>query len=322
MKFCSSAVIPRNLKIGASVFGRSTTIGSKQSVGYSPPFAKLSEAMDTKPKTGKVGVKGSVEKARKVQTEIVGDDLDSIERMTVQELRSKLRSVGVPAKGSKRDLVSSLKGFLNSKADGEGSWVVEDQHSSEMKPLCTQKSSSKRKNRNSSGGEHFQELNSILEISEFKCTKRRIKQVQVEEHNEEVKTTVVTATQKLSMKIGEVSGKKPSELKRKAPLEISTGAVGASVEDNLSINQSEPWMILAHKKPQKGWIAYNPRTMRPPPLNGDTTFVKLMSWNVNGLRALLKLESFFALQLAQREDFDVLCLQETKLQASLCLLFS
>ncbi|KAK9291029.1 hypothetical protein L1049_009212 [Liquidambar formosana] len=54
--------------------------------------------------------------------------------------------------------------------------------------------------------------------------------------------------------------------------------------------------------------------MRPPPFSGDKKFVKLMSWNVNGLRALLKSESFSALQLAQREDFDVLCLQETKLQ--------
>ena len=32
------------------------------------------------------------------------------------------------------------------------------------------------------------------------------------------------------------------------------------------------------------------------------------------MRALLKLESFFALELAQKEDFDVLCLQETKIQ--------
>lgn len=54
--------------------------------------------------------------------------------------------------------------------------------------------------------------------------------------------------------------------------------------------------------------------MRPPPLAQDTKFVKLLSWNANGLRALLKLEGFSALQLAQREDFDVLCLQETKLQ--------
>lgn len=75
-----------------------------------------------------------------------------------------------------------------------------------------------------------------------------------------------------------------------------------------------PWTVLAHKKPQKDWIPYNPNTMRQPPLTRDTNFLKLMSWNVNGLRALLKLEGFSALQLAQKEDFDVLCLQETKIQ--------
>lgn len=84
--------------------------------------------------------------------------------------------------------------------------------------------------------------------------------------------------------------------------------------------QSEPWTMLEHKKPQKGWIAYNPRTMRPPPLAEGTKSVKLLSWNVNGLRALLKLEGFSVLQLAQRENFDVLCLQETKLQASIPVL--
>lgn len=83
--------------------------------------------------------------------------------------------------------------------------------------------------------------------------------------------------------------------------------------------ESEPWTVLAHKKPQKGWIPYNPRTMRPPPPPEDTKSVKLMSWNVNGLRALLKQEGFSALQLAQRENFDVLCLQETKLQVSMLI---
>lgn len=43
--------------------------------------------------------------------------------------------------------------------------------------------------------------------------------------------------------------------------------------------------------------------------------MKLLSWNVNGLRSLVKSKSFSAIQLAQREDFDVLCLQETKIQA-------
>lgn len=106
---------------------------------------------------------------------------------------------------------------------------------------------------------------------------------------------------------------KPSRAKGKVSSDTVT-IVAQSDEISTTTIQTEPWTVLAHKKPQKGWIAYNPRTMRPPPLTRDTKFVKLLSWNVNGLRALLKLEGFSALQLAQREDFDVLCLQETKLQ--------
>uniref|UniRef100_A0A0D3CS59 Endonuclease/exonuclease/phosphatase domain-containing protein n=2 Tax=Brassica oleracea TaxID=3712 RepID=A0A0D3CS59_BRAOL len=75
----------------------------------------------------------------------------------------------------------------------------------------------------------------------------------------------------------------------------------------------EPWTILAHKKPEEDWKAYNPTTMRPPPLPEGTKSVKIMTWNVNGLRALLKLESFSPLQLAQRENFDVLCFQKAKI---------
>lgn len=105
-------------------------------------------------------------------------------------------------------------------------------------------------------------------------------------------------------------GKKSIQVKRK----VSSRITKADVADNASV--SEPWTVLTHKKPQKGWIGYDPKTMRPPPIAADTPHMKLLSWNVNGLRALLKLESFSALELAQREDFDVLCLQETKLQAS------
>lgn len=116
-----------------------------------------------------------------------------------------------------------------------------------------------------------------------------------------------------------LTGKRSIRTKRK----VSSEVISTSFEKPESlVSSGEPWTILAHKKPQKGWVAYNPRTMRPPPLASDVEHVKLMSWNVNGLRALLKLESFSALQLARREDFDVLCLQETKLQASLCLVFT
>lgn len=112
-----------------------------------------------------------------------------------------------------------------------------------------------------------------------------------------------------------VSGKKVSRSKRKVSTEVFIEEGQLASDDNRTvIQQPEPWTILAHTKPKKHWVPYNPRNMRPPRLPRDTKTVKLMSWNVNGLRALMKVEGFSALELAQREDFDVLCLQETKLQ--------
>ncbi|XP_052172954.1 DNA-(apurinic or apyrimidinic site) endonuclease, chloroplastic isoform X5 [Diospyros lotus] len=233
--------------------------------------------------------------------------MDTAERMTVRELREKLRSIGVPTRGGKRDLLSALEAFLNNRED-------EKQQSSVMKTICPEKSLSKRKGKRLSSEDQIQEANTVLEGSGLKCYKRRVKQVKVEVNIQEVKTTLVKAKQKQPMKTNEVSDKESSQLKKTASLEIASTVVEPSGEASLSVNQNEPWTIFAHKKPQKGWIAYNPRTMRPPSLTPDTKFVKLLSWNVNGLRALLKLEGFSALQLAQREDFDVLCLQETKLQ--------
>lgn len=113
-----------------------------------------------------------------------------------------------------------------------------------------------------------------------------------------------------------LDGKLPQKQKT---VSSETICAKADYKVEMPLMQTEPWTVLAHKNPQKDWVPYNPRTMRPPPLSCDTKSVKLLSWNVNGLRALLKLEGFSALELAQREDFDVLCLQETKLQASILM---
>ena len=78
---------------------------------------------------------------------------------------------------------------------------------------------------------------------------------------------------------------------------------------------NEPWTRLTHKERKPEWFAYNPRTMRPPPLSSDANSMKILSWNVNGLQAAVD-SGFSAEQLAGRENFDVLCLQETHLQAS------
>ncbi|XP_061364509.1 DNA-(apurinic or apyrimidinic site) endonuclease, chloroplastic isoform X2 [Gastrolobium bilobum] len=156
--------------------------------------------------------------------------------------------------------------------------------------------------------DHDDDVNDTPEIFELNQGKRRLIQ-----SGSESKTVKVTTKKQLSVKSDEVSDSKSSRAKRKVSSE-TVSVVVQSDEISTTTIQTEPWTVLAHKKPQKGWIAYNPRAMRSPPLTQDTKFVKLLSWNVNGLRALLKLEGFSALQLAQREDFDVLCLQETKLQ--------
>ncbi|MCO5600426.1 hypothetical protein L7F22_054539 [Adiantum nelumboides] len=83
------------------------------------------------------------------------------------------------------------------------------------------------------------------------------------------------------------------------------------------VEKVKPWLMLVHKKVQSDWTVYNPHTMRQLEPQGNS--MKLLSWNVNGLRALLKgkgddLPGSAILRLAEEEDFDVLSLQETKLQ--------
>ncbi|OMO60188.1 Exodeoxyribonuclease III xth [Corchorus olitorius] len=67
---------------------------------------------------------------------------------------------------------------------------------------------------------------------------------------------------------------KPSQKKRIVSSDVDSNNVSAENRVTLPVNQSEPWSVFAHKKPQKGWIAYNPKTMRPPPPTGSTKFVK------------------------------------------------
>ena len=97
-------------------------------------------------------------------------------------------------------------------------------------------------------------------------------------------------------------------------------------EESVTEDNKEPWTVLVHKSLKPEWVPYDPKTMRPkPPANGEKV-VRFVSWNVNGLRALLKEKGIqyeqgsLIARLAAREDFDVLCLQETKLQVTSNLL--
>ena len=159
----------------------------------------------------------------------------------------------------------------------------------------------------------------VNQVDGEKRSKRKAKSTSIEEHAEVTSTVSVDKRTKRQAKQTTTDANitvKTSKVKTETKKGSGSLIVSEDTETKVDISehQVEPWTVLAHKKPQKDWIAYNPKVMREPPLSRDIKHVKLMSWNVNGLRALLKLESFSALELAEREDFDVLCLQETKLQ--------
>lgn len=225
-------------------------------------------------------------------TPSIEKDPKKIETMTVQELRAALRNVGASSKGRKEELVSALKAVMDGGNDVNGNSSTLEKEVASIQ-------------------ESVQGSAAISEASKRLRSKRKEKHV--DDEHVEVNADIKKVKQSTSVEATDLSGKKRS-VKGKAIVETASFSVEVSEGLDETSYGKEPWTTLAHKKPQKGWIAYNPRTLRPPPLTRDTNFVKLMSWNVNGLRALLKLEGFSALQLAQREDFDILCLQETKLQ--------
>ncbi|KAL8459986.1 hypothetical protein ACS0TY_031768 [Phlomoides rotata] len=207
-------------------------------------------------------------------------------------------------------------------SDEQSGVVVEDEPSvfekmtlQEMKSSLSSngvaaKGNSKRKAKGLSESDQMQISNKSSPDSGRKRTTRKDKQSP--EDIADIESLHRATEQELIVESTEMEGEKSIQVKKKVSSRITTTNAKARVSVDNSVD--EPWTVLAHKKPQKGWTAYNPKTMRPPAIAADTPHIKLLSWNVNGLRALLKSESFSALQLAQREDFDVLCLQETKLQ--------
>ncbi|XP_020539313.1 DNA-(apurinic or apyrimidinic site) endonuclease, chloroplastic isoform X4 [Jatropha curcas] len=310
------AARPRQLSIESLVSLRVSIMSSKRRLSNSSKIAspivedkkgkKLKGLEVAIPNCGSIVAEENSPQIQSVGIQSIKDDPSKIEAMTVQELRTTLRNIGAPAKGRKSDLVSALKFFVSKHLDGESSQEVEEYVSS----TCTEKLSLQKGATNVSD----EKLNTVSEDLCFKQSKRRVKQSVAVGTNESVKvdSEMSTIKEKDSVKREEVSVGKSSRTRRKISSDI--GIEYVKTDNLVTMPPAEPWTILAHKKPQKGWIPYNPGTMRPPPPAGDTKFVKLMSWNVNGLRALLKSEGFSALELAQRENFDVLCFQETKLQ--------
>ncbi|KAK8713382.1 hypothetical protein V6N13_148601 [Hibiscus sabdariffa] len=215
---------PRNLGIGRLAPLRGKVMGSKgRSISNSSSIAgqnfdrKLKETVDNdNPISNSPLLKVDV---NLVELQDIKDDPGKIEAMTVQQLRTALRTAGISSKGLKRELVCALQSYLAEEMDGESSLLAE-----KLDPSDSDK-----------------------KISMMMETKSVEDQVQ---------------------------GRKTSLTKRKRPIEVDCKAVSA--ENGVTpVNQSEPWTILAHKKPQKEWIAYNPRTMRrTPPTEKDVESIK------------------------------------------------
>ncbi|VYS55185.1 unnamed protein product [Arabidopsis thaliana] len=226
------------------------------------------------------------------------DDRKEIEAMTVQELRSTLRKLGVPVKGRKQELISTLRLHMDSN--------LPDQKETSS---STRSDSVTIKRKISNREEPTEDECTNSEAYGIEHGEKRVKQSTEKNLKAKVSAKAIAKEQKSLTR----TGKQQIQSKEETSSTISSELLKTE-EIISSPSQSEPWTVLAHKKPQKDWKAYNPKTMRPPPLPEGTKCVKVMTWNVNGLRGLLKFESFSALQLAQRENFDILCLQETKLQ--------
>ncbi|KAK7392959.1 hypothetical protein VNO78_21409 [Psophocarpus tetragonolobus] len=305
----SCAVFQKHLNAKTLVFPTVKAMGSKRAFSNSSkpvsPFAEDKKdvklkGLEANPGSKKHVVEENDVNSFSIEIERLRNDPTIVDTMTFQELRKTLKTFKVPAKGRKDDLLSALKSFMDNNTCERDTHIKEEQGL-----LISSENTSVKVDEDC-----VENVNETPETFELNQGKRRLKQ------SESVRKTVKVTTKNkknISLKSDGEADFKPPRAKRKVSSDI-VSVVAESNEISTTTIQTEPWTVLAHKKPQKDWIAYNPRTMRPSALAQDTKFVKLLSWNVNGLRALLKLEGFSALQLSQREDFDVLCLQETKLQ--------
>ncbi|KAJ7563426.1 hypothetical protein O6H91_03G109700 [Diphasiastrum complanatum] len=275
----------------------------------------------------------TLEKAQKLAT------------LSVMELRKILKQIHIDSTGRKQELIQELKSFLARHQASMPSGEVErigaskaDIHTSKERLLHSKESAIVKGKRNDllpdkmkldegkhtsvehgnslpgkgnklspSNPEGWDNAKVTGRVSQVPNSKRKPKLKQhTEDQSFERPSKSQSKGKRLKTKIVEIS----------AELDVNT-----NIDDlDQALNRRKPWSLLVHKNPQPEWVCYDPTCMRPVLPCVGTNLLKLMSWNVNGLRALLKVrdekqtDATLISQLAESENFDVLCLQETKLQ--------
>lgn len=274
-------------------------------------------------------------------------DDDSLTKLTVAELRAMMRRNGIQPTGRKRDLILALKKISRkeSAVQNSGNGLPKVVQDCLPETIPDQVISQGRKNRRKSSiifsvkdsqslvqcvadnadklqvtgknstsfKKRYNKSKGIVDViaqsSNCKKETQNTNEPFTKNENKDCEESMIEAN--ASDKVLARKKRKTLKVIEKSKI-IETGAVG---ENELVSNFEQPWTMLVHKKVQPGWVAYNPAIMRPSSPVDTANIIKMISWNVNGLRALLKRKddnSF--VQLTQRENFDVLCLQETKLQ--------
>ncbi|XP_073394864.1 DNA-(apurinic or apyrimidinic site) endonuclease, chloroplastic isoform X2 [Physcomitrium patens] len=235
---------------------------------------------------------------------------NNLNSYTVAELRQLLRKMKKEPKGLKSDLLKAVKSWLSDHGC-PNSLVLDEEEKMDIDP-------------------NSQVLGTPEEVAMVSKTRAAVShRIGTQGGNKRMGLESASPTRRKRQKdaAGEVGGEDVANIQvdksdKKSPKAESRKKTIKKTEAEPSSvgNDKEPWTSLVHKKPQPGWVAYDPKLMRPKPPAKDEKVVKLLSWNVNGLRALLKEkgaeheQGSMIARLAAREDFDVLCLQETKLQ--------
>ena len=100
-------------------------------------------------------------------------------------------------------------------------------------------------------------------------------------------------------------------------------AVASNSSSSLSSSPSSPSSRSSRSRspkrpPRMRWeVSDPPPPPRRPHLDADAPALRVLSWNVNGVRALLEKDPDILDRIAEEESADVVVLQETKLQAKM-----
>ncbi|KAL3694527.1 hypothetical protein R1sor_008178 [Riccia sorocarpa] len=267
------------------------------------------------------------------------DKSDNLGSLTVLELRGYLKMMNKPTAGRKDELISTVKEWLASRGSSTFNKTNQAQGTQETpsdaeslegallrtdsKNPEAEAEESRRSDRSARKEHKTQKDLDIPKLGQQEVGKsasaRRSTRKSSRNGEDVDRTPDGQPTPKALTKERRGKKRKLEQVGTDVQEEGSTQITEDKVSD-IGIDPKKPWLTLAHKKPSPDWVVYDPDKMRPPPLSSSVKCMKLLSWNVNGLRALMKekdkklQESLVFTQLAKEEDFDVLCLQETKLQ--------